>query len=400
MSTLTINSTYTLPISGRYANPENQNDILPVVYGEMTGVWAAPCINTVSFVYCFASHACLSSANGNTLTVSDENGVRTDFLFFNAVDYEGQGVIAMIQLLTAANGKVLVSGSGKVNTAGTLLENPVDIIEDLLGDVNAVFEHTSAAQARRDAVSAGFLAAGIMLKEQPYTFWMTAIMGSFLGDWWSNHDGKIRLRFDTGAVGSIQVAGFLVERRATRVSGDLTIKNIVNKAIIHYQLSFGEQDKRFKEGVRSNYLGYDDGVSSQDIASQLKYGIRSRVFEFDWIQQASVASIVQQRVIDRFSGKTWILTWTEYGLLNMPVEEGDYVVFSWEERKDSQGNALQNQIAQILSKEVDLDMEQITFTLKDLGVVLVSAPDIWNGVDATTGDGGTFGGDRETRRLV
>ncbi len=398
-ATLTINNTLTLPVSGRYATPANDNDVLPIVYGAMVGAWVAPCINSTTFVYCIASHGCLSESNGNVITVEDDDGTRTDGTFFEAYDYEGQGAIAYIQLGTAANGSLLVSCQGKVDSGGALIENPVDIVLDLVGETDVDIDSTAIAQARRDADSEGYTASGIILKEQPFTFWLTAIMGSFLGDWWTNNAGQLKLRFGVSSVGALQIAGFLAERKTTQVQGLLSIKNIVNQAILNYQLSFAAQDKRFKEGVKSNYLRSEDGESSKDSFSQVNYGIRKRIFELDWIQSAIVAGIVQEKIIEKFAEKTWIISWTEYDFLNIHIEEGDYVAFSWEERRDEDGNALINEIGQVMSKDVDLDAERITFELRDLGLVLVGTPDIWDG-NQSTGDGGLFGGDRDTRRLV
>jgi hypothetical protein len=399
MSVLTLDSTLLLPVSGRYTNPQNENDILPIVYGEMTGAWVAPCIDTTTFIYCIASHEVQSAVNGNTLTVYDDTGTRTDATFYSSLNYESQGTIAAVQLLSTATGNLIVSCNGKPDSSGVLITNPVDTVVDLIGNTDTTLDQTTIAQARRDATAEGYKAAGVILKEQPYIFWLTAIMGSFLGDWWVSNDGLFKLRFDISAIGSLQVAGFLVERRATSVSGALTLKNVVNQAILNYQLSYTDQDKRYKEGVQSDYLGYDDGESSKDTTSQNKFGIRKRTFPLDWVQETAVATIVQSAIIDRFKDKTYIINWTEYGFLNIHVEEGDYVTYSWEERIDDNGNALVNQISQVLSKDIDLDSEQITFILKDLGEKLSGEPVTWNGT-VNTGDGGRFSGEDDTRRLV
>lgn len=364
----------------------------------MTGGWVAPCIDTLTFIYCVASHPVQSASAGNNVTVSDDNGVRTDATFSDNNDYEGQGSIATIQLLTPSSGPLVVSCSGKLDSSGTLIENPVEIINDLIDTTSVSVDATTYANAKRTATEEGYVAAGVIVVENSFAFWITQIMGSFLGDWWQNNQGKLKLSFGTDSIGGLQMAGFLVERRTTQVTGTLTAKNIVNQAIIYAQLSSEKQDRRYKEGTLNNYLYYDNGEASKDLSSQNKYGIRKRIFELDWVQNSGVAQDIQERIIDRFSGRTWIITWQEYDYLNMQVEEGDYVTYSWEERRDANGDPLVNQIAQVLSKDIDLDNERMTFTLKDLGSPLSGFPDIWDGTQYT-GDGGTFGGDRELRKL-
>jgi len=64
---------FSLKRAGRFDNPLNTNDRLPIVYGDMTtgseGVWKANYIDTVNFVYCYAGHEVLSNGNGNDITV-------------------------------------------------------------------------------------------------------------------------------------------------------------------------------------------------------------------------------------------------------------------------------------------------------------------------------------------
>ncbi len=75
------------------------------------------------------------------------------------------------------------------------------------------------------------------------------------------------------------------------------------------------------------------------------------------------------------------------------------MAYSWKERKDESGLALKNQVAQVMTKDVDCDMEGVNWTLRDTGTYLAETPDIWNGTDAKTGDGGYFGGARDRRNL-
>ena len=53
-----LRDTFYLHRAGRYADPLNSNDRLPLVYGDLTdgvnGIWQLPCIDTVNNVYCFA----------------------------------------------------------------------------------------------------------------------------------------------------------------------------------------------------------------------------------------------------------------------------------------------------------------------------------------------------------
>ncbi|HPZ00287.1 MAG TPA: hypothetical protein PLS28_02330 [Clostridiales bacterium] len=122
---MTLNDTYYLSRSGRYNNPLNTNDRLPIVYGDLTdgtsGNWILPCIDTVNHVYCYADHEVLSVADGNSVSIY-KDGVLVDpgdYVFDESDNYEFEGTIAKITFSTdQGNAVISARGKGKAEKNG------------------------------------------------------------------------------------------------------------------------------------------------------------------------------------------------------------------------------------------------------------------------------------------
>jgi hypothetical protein len=100
---MNLDDTFYIPTAGRYSDPENDDDALPIVYGPVfgpmdSGLWPLPCINQTSYVYCYAAHKVVSVGDGNPVTIY-RNGIEVaghDYAFDEDDDYEGLGSIATI----------------------------------------------------------------------------------------------------------------------------------------------------------------------------------------------------------------------------------------------------------------------------------------------------------------
>ena len=116
-----ITDILTLPKAGRYASPQNTNDMLPLVYGDMTensptGVWNCPCIDTINHLYCVAGWAIQTEAQGNVISVYDGGTLlSTGFTFTASQDVEGMGTIATLTFDSAPAGTVSVKSSRTIS---------------------------------------------------------------------------------------------------------------------------------------------------------------------------------------------------------------------------------------------------------------------------------------------
>ena len=354
-------------------------------------------------MYALAGFAVQTAAQGNSFTLYDDDGAidAGDYTITNG-DYESVGVtITYATFSTPPTGKVSCSCHGKADSSGTLLTNPIDILEDFLdtaGDVT-VREATAWSLAAAHADTESYTCAGIMLSDNNLAYWLTDLLSSFLGSWYLNGQQELVVSLDTDNLKLFDIAGVLDERKTTRISGDPPRSNICNQMIINYALNANQQDKRYTSDIRSNYLMTDEGENSADTHSQAKYGIRKKTLNLNWTRNTTTVNALQTRIVGKYAGPTWTVDFAESGFRLPQVEPGDFVLYSWEERKDADGLILKNQVARVLGIEHDYDKQSIRFTLWDTGEYYPQEPQLWDGSWAV-GDGSTYGGTRDRRNLV
>ena len=110
-----IHDPVALPRAGRYSDPGDPGDILPIVYGNLTdgdkGIWKAPKIDTAgSGTYCLAGHAVLSVADGNSVALYDDDGLIAagEYTFNASDDFQSKGAVATAVFSVAPKGDVKV----------------------------------------------------------------------------------------------------------------------------------------------------------------------------------------------------------------------------------------------------------------------------------------------------
>ena len=119
-----LTDTFYCPRASRYADPVNTNDSLPSVYGDLTdgvaGIWKLPCIDTVYSVYCFSAFPVLSVANGNSISIYNENVLvdADDYVFDESDNYESEGQIATVTFIVGLSAVVRTGAGLNDMTAG------------------------------------------------------------------------------------------------------------------------------------------------------------------------------------------------------------------------------------------------------------------------------------------
>jgi hypothetical protein len=402
----TLYESYILTKADIYSSPSQSNDVLPLVFGDCTentgeqGIVKAPCIDTGNDVYCLAGHPILSS--GNSITLYDDDGAidAGDYTVTYSGDYESTGItIAYVTFSVAPTGDVFWKGSGAVDSSGTLITNPVKVCEKILslaGDSTA-FDDTSYAIACNHSDDQGFTCAGVIIADNPLAYHLTDVLSSFLGSWFINAYQEIVIKFDTNRGEYYNTAGVLRESREKLINGTRSRSNIINQPAVDYGISFAKIDRRYKNDALTNYLQTNDGSTYVPTLSYIKYGYRKPEpsLSFNWTRNDTTIATIQQHIVDYYADPLWIYTWNEIGLDTLYLEPGDTVLFSWRQRRDSNGDDLANQIGRIMNVRRDLDNFEMGFTFYDTGNYLLSTPDTYNGT-RYVGDGLTFGGDRDT----
>ena len=371
-----LQETFYLGKSSRYANPEQDNELLPVVYGDCTvnhgtGTIKAVCIDTVHHYYLFADHPVLSEADGNMITVyQDGIEITTGFTVTTSGIDENGKTIAFLTFESDPEGEITVACQGKAHGAD-VIENPAVILQDLL-DVMSVNDSVNAslfARAEQIAKVQGWKAAKVIREERSKASHIQNLVSSFLGDWWYNSENEIVLSFDFAAEQvSYNIAGILNDSLCSYDGLSDELNNVCNQPVAYYA-----------PDAEDSMLGFHDGEDVKDMLSQQAYGVQTHEFTFEWVREENTINQLLEVLVERFGTPLRMLTVTENSFLNCHVERGDYVVAGYTVLFGDDGNPLKNQIWRVLEIEKDLDDFTIRYLLQDTGVFWPVAPIIYDG---------------------
>ena len=304
--TIRLDDTYYLPRAGRYANPLNSNDRLPLVYGDLTdgssGNWALPCIDTVNHVYCFSAAPVISVALGNTVNIYADNVLVTpaNYTFDESDDYESQGNIAKITFSAdQGNAVITARGKGKV-TGSSLMENVVDQIYDFLtveNDLTSLnFDTTARARAREVFEAQGYKAAGVIAEDMVYWEIILRMMSSFLGSAYLSTQKLLYLDIDDGT--TLDVPHDIIPKADIKfVSAKQRLSCLVNRCPASYAYNYAAGD--FRSHTNDNTYG--------NIASQGIYGTcqPNTPYQFYWCRDKASVNAIQAIITEKFGTPTW-----------------------------------------------------------------------------------------------
>ena len=164
LTTDRLSDSFLIGRASRYAAPEFEDQSLPVIYGDLTtpsrenaGVYALPKIDaTGEGVYCVAGH----EISGAVILFDDDGRIEPDdYALELARNYQGKGVIATAVFSAPPKGRVTAVCKGKMDAAGALIENPAEVIYDLMTSVWGFSEQDIDMQALSRA-AAGASALG------------------------------------------------------------------------------------------------------------------------------------------------------------------------------------------------------------------------------------------------
>jgi hypothetical protein len=388
---MTLNDTYYLKRTGRYANPLNSNDRLPEVYGDLTdgssGNWIAPCIDTVNYVYCYAAHEVLSAANGNTIIVyKDGVVVPSGYTFSHSNNYESEGVISTITFTTdQASSVISVQGKGKPTTSGgsTLMTNIVDIAADFLtvscGFTSSLFNSTKQAKARQVFTAAAYKAAGVI--HQDINIWtlQQQKMSSFLGIVYLDAMKTLCFEIDDGTINENDKAAIFRKANTHMASAEQSLDNIINQCPCSYGYDY-VQDNDFKH--------HTDDMAHVDAQSQSDYGVRtpSEPYKFYWCRDLTNVQAVQDIIVSKFKNPLWDpVVFEEYPAENVHVDIGDLIIASMERLYDRNGESYKNHLWKVLSVSPDDPAGKIRYTVQDTGRYLYGTQAIADGTYTADG---------------
>ncbi len=360
---LKLTDTFYLNRAGRYADPMNTNDRLPLVYGDLTdgveGIWQLPCIDTVNFVYCFAAFPVLSVANGNSINIYADGVLvnPANYAFDEDNNYESEGQIATITFTSdQANAVITARGKGKVLTGTTLMENIIDIVNDFLTVQNNftadLFESTAKAKASQVFTASTYSAAGVIVEDGVIWDIIIEMMASFLGSAYLNGLGELILEIDDGTM-SLYSATIIRKGEATLIDTRQRLVNIINQCPAHYAYNYDSGE--FKR--ETNTAAHVDAIS------QGIHGVRepNTPLQLYWCRNITDAQAVQDVVVGRFKDPIYEIEIEDETLKHFNIDVGGYFVHSVDSLYDKTGNQMLNHYWRTISVRPDFSKAKIGF---------------------------------------
>jgi hypothetical protein len=358
--------------AGRFDNPLNTNDRLPIIYGDLSDGpnWRAPCIDTVNYVYCYAGHVVLSEAAGNDVRVF-VNGLEinpVDYTFNHAdPSYE---YMATITFNSSAEGDleqidVVVGGMGKEDVgdgSGTLIENIIDIIEDLLTNVvgwGGELESTKKAVSYHLFESKAYIAAGAIVEDVDIWSILVEMSSSFLGIIYQNPSDKLVIDLDLRKWTDKRFfeSNAVITTPHTEIySANQALDSVANAMPASFAYDYYNKE----------YRHHTDVSTFHDELSQQVYGVRSPTpYQFKWVRDLATVQSMQDILVDRLGRPIWQLKIKDISGFNLFVELGDIVQFSARGYYEADGVELINQFFVVHGFNLDLDTLKVEWYVID-----------------------------------
>ena len=366
------------PTTALYTNPGNnqKNVNRPLIYGDCiensdAGVWVAPLIDSVNFVYCVAGWTIASVAQGNTVSVwVDDVLTPSGWTFDESDDYESQGAIAKLTFSADQGDSVVTVRCQGKWSGGILLTNPVDIIEDLLDYVadlvgNLAWEKdtTSFAEGETFCILNSYTCAGMILVNKELGFWIRNILNSFAGSFAFNEQGKLVISF-LPLLDKDSVQDEIFEYEAITYSAQKDIENVLDRVIINYAVSAVEIDRRFKTGADTSYYRT---VDDSDLYSANKnYTGKTWDFNFDWTRNTATVNLIKNRLLKLYTSPAWVVSYQGQDFKYLPIDLLDQLEATLSLIVDKNGDVETRKVFQLREKTINLDDFTSTLTLQGL----------------------------------
>ena len=382
-----LSDSFQIGRASRYAAPEFEDQSLPIIYGDLTvpsrekaGVYAPPKIDTAGDgVYCVAGHEIWG---GVVLFDDDGRIVADNYTLELAQNYQGRGVIATAAFTTPPKGRVTAVCKGRKTAAGGLIENPAEIVHDLMASVWGFSEQDidmqALARAATSAKALGYRAGGIIMDDHAPADVLTALLGDFLGRYEVDPFGRLKIHIAGGESFMNSPQKVLPRFGQSHIEAEIARDTVINQVPALYARNY--------PGAR--YIKHDDGSTTQNRSSQRLYGVRrppESPLRLEWVRRESVAATVQSRIVGRYHEPTRILTIEDGSLRALEVEPDDYVAFSVPWMRSKKLEPLVNQIGEVIEVNYDLGEQGMELKIRDTGFFLTSSP-LLDGAKILEGD--------------
>ena len=371
-----LSDSFQMARASRYAAPEFEDQSLPIIYGDLTipsrenaGVYALPKIDTAGDgVYCVAAH----EVWGAVALFDDDGRIEPgDYALELARNYQGRSTIATAAFAVPPKGRVTAVCKGKKNATGALIENPAEVVQDLMTSVWGLSEQEVDMQALSRAAACasalGYRASGIILGDHAPADILTALLGDFLGRYEIDPFGRLKIRIAGEESSAISPQKVLPRFGHSRIEAEIARDTVINQVPALYA----------RDSLNARYIKHDDGSATQNTSSQRLYGVRrppQSPLRLEWVRRESVAATIQSRIVERYHEPTRMLTIEDNSLRALEVEPDDYVAFSVPWMRSERLEPLVNQIGEVIEVNYDLGEQAMELKIRDTGFFLTSSP--------------------------
>lgn len=397
-------NTLTLRRAAIATNPEVPTDLLPVLFGNHTGlsggVSYCPCIDIDTFTYLISDSAVVSEALGNSPTFYVDGAVITPASWRADDSLDGRTVSTVTFAASQLGMRIGYCGQGTVGGDSLVISNPIEvavhILTALCGILAAEIDPSARVLAKTRAAALGYQCAGILDFDRAPSLIVTEMLAGFLATYVIGGDNRILFRLDDGRRPEIRgLSGHVRSQDLATARAVWKLEDVVNQVAVDYcRQTYNPDIVAYQE--------HDDGDATKDAASQSAYGAlgpgqTTPVMESPWCRdQASVATM-QGILIGRLGTPRPVITlWSpDFSLVHVTPGNEDHVGYSWPILRDEKNRPLVNQIALVESIGIDCDGMGVELVLRDTGAYL-TLDTAFDGTWAFDGVA-TFGGERDRR---
>ncbi|MCY4382397.1 MAG: hypothetical protein OXE44_04530 [Nitrospinae bacterium] len=375
-TTVRLSDSFHIGRASRYANPEFEDQSLPIIYGDLTipsrenaGAYALPKIDSADGgVYCVAAH----EISGAVALFDDDGRVEPESYSLElARNYQSKGAIATAAFADPPKGRVTAVCKGRKNDSGALIENPAEVIHDLMTSVWGFTEQDldmqALSRAATSATALGYRAGGIILDDHAPADVLTSLLGDFLGRYEIDSFGRLKIHIAGEKPSAMSPQKVLPRFGQSRIEAEMARDTVINQVPVLYARDY--------PGAR--YIKHDDGSASRNRSSQRLYGVRrppQSPLRLEWVRRGSVAATVQSRIVARYHEPTRMLTIEDDSLRALEIEPDDYLAYSVPWMRSNKLEPLVNQIGEVIEVSYDLGEQGMELKIRDTGFFLTSSP--------------------------
>lgn len=368
MSLEALDIPFALGAAGRYADPANPAEPLPVVYGALASPARGGALGTVEIdraraAFLVADHP----VEAIDAVYVDGEARLSGFTAFPDADFDGLGRIALVRFDAPPAGRVTVDARGRRGAAGALLTDAVDVIEDFLalaGVARERLDATLAAEARRFSLASGYRLEGAIDRARTPREWLALWMLHVLGDAFVTEEGRLGLRLAGAPLTDFELSADLEGRDALEAAWTLETASLLTRPLLRYRYNWAQGD----------YEASDETPASA--ASLLRFGREyARELALPWARSEAHAGRLRGLLLDRLGAPRWTVDLADQSRALLALGVGDRFLLT--HGAAPQADAARR-VYRILSISKDLETGVVRALGEDLGAV-AGAPVLYDG---------------------